>query len=146
MKTNNKKGLKSVAFITLHLSFIISAVLLSSCRDDLLEQTPTGELSSDLYWKTEQDAISAEAGMLSDIRYLFNRDYYLDGCGEYVHRTRSGKNRGLETDGETCGRAAAEPWNSGKTQTAAGKLLPCSSADGGDRTGCGYGLQGADPR
>jgi hypothetical protein len=60
------------------------AVAFTSCRPDLLDQDSTEQLSADKYWKTEDDALSAEAGMLSDVRYLFNRDYYLDGLGEYV--------------------------------------------------------------
>lgn len=67
------------------LSIIILAALsLTACRDNLLEQEPTDALSSGNFWKTEADATSALAGVLSDTRYLFNRDYYLDGLGEYV--------------------------------------------------------------
>ena len=62
----------------------LAALSLASCRDNLLEQEPTDALSSGKYWKTEADATSALAGVLSDTRYLFNRDYYLDGMGEYV--------------------------------------------------------------
>lgn len=62
----------------------LAALSLASCRDNLLEQEPTDVLSSGKYWKTEADATSALAGVLSDTRYLFNRDYYLDGMGEYV--------------------------------------------------------------
>ena len=60
----------------------LAALSLASCRDNLLEQEPTDVLSSGKYWKTEADATSALAGVLSDTRYLFNRDYYLDGMGE----------------------------------------------------------------
>lgn len=65
---------------------VVAALSLTcmSCRDGLLDQDPTDSLSKNEYWKDESDATSALAGLLSDTRYLFNRDYYLDGMGEYV--------------------------------------------------------------
>ncbi|GAB2788257.1 RagB/SusD family nutrient uptake outer membrane protein [Rhabdobacter roseus] len=59
----------------------------SSCQEDLLEQAPTTELGTNAFWKTEADATFALMGAYSSIRPLFDRDYYLDGHGEYV-RTR----------------------------------------------------------
>ncbi len=59
----------------------------SSCMHDLLEQEPTTELSAGAFWKTEDDATFALNGAYSSIRPVFDRDYYLDGHGEYV-RTR----------------------------------------------------------
>ena len=75
-------------------SKIIVAALLSglmfianSCVDNLLEQEPTTELAANVFWKTEADATFALQGAYSSIRPLFDRDYYLDGHGEYF-RTR----------------------------------------------------------
>lgn len=59
----------------------------SSCINDLLDQQPTTELGSAAFWKTEADATYALNGAYADIRPLFDRDYYLDGHGEFV-RTR----------------------------------------------------------
>lgn len=64
-----------------------TSVLFTSCVDDLLDQQPTTELGAAAFWKTEADATTALMGAYSDIRPLFDRDYYLDGHGEYV-RTR----------------------------------------------------------
>jgi hypothetical protein len=58
-----------------------------SCTQDLLEQDPTTELATDAFWKTEDDATFALNGAYASVRPLFDRDYYLDGHGEYV-RTR----------------------------------------------------------
>jgi hypothetical protein len=58
-----------------------------SCSKDLLDQTPTTDLASDQFWLTEADATIALMGAYSAVRPLFDRDYYLDGHGEYV-RTR----------------------------------------------------------
>jgi hypothetical protein len=55
-----------------------------SCTLDLLEQEPTTELSAGAFWKTEEDATFALQGAYSSVRPLFDRDYYLDGHGEYV--------------------------------------------------------------
>lgn len=59
----------------------------TSCVNDLLDQEPTTELGSAAFWKTEADATYALMGAYADIRPLFDRDYYLDGHGEYI-RTR----------------------------------------------------------
>jgi len=72
------------------LVFSLIAVLTlfnGSCTKDLLEQTPTTDLASDQFWLTEADATIALMGAYSAVRPLFDRDYYLDGHGEYV-RTR----------------------------------------------------------
>lgn len=58
-----------------------------SCTQDLLEQPSTVQLPATKFWQTEADATTALMGAYSDIRPLFDRDYYLDGHGEYV-RTR----------------------------------------------------------
>ena len=78
---------------------------LSSCAD-LLNQEPTVDLPSSNYWKTESDAESALNGLVSDIRWLFNRDYYLDGMGEFV-RVRG--NSFLDSKGRD-GRAYRGLW------------------------------------
>ena len=89
-------------------SFLLLAVLtLASCRQDLLEQDPTDQLSSSQYWKSESDAQSALAGLMSDTRYLFNRDYYLDGMGEYV---KMRGNSFLDNNGNN-GRAYMGRWD-----------------------------------
>jgi hypothetical protein len=56
----------------------------SSCREDLLNQVPAGELSSQLFWKTEADAEYALNGAYSATRRLFSREYQFDGLGEYL--------------------------------------------------------------
>jgi hypothetical protein len=66
--------------------FILSmAAMISSCHDDLLYQPSRDELSSSEFWKTVDDAQYALDGVIADARYLFNRDHYLDGMGEYVN-------------------------------------------------------------
>lgn len=59
-------------------------ILLSSCKDDLLNQVPAGELASVLYWKTEADAEYALNGAYSATRRVFSRDYMFDGLGDYL--------------------------------------------------------------
>ncbi|KQS26635.1 RagB/SusD family nutrient uptake outer membrane protein [Dyadobacter sp. Leaf189] len=76
------------------IKHILSAITLTglifgtgSCVQDLLEQDPTTELAANAFWKTEDDATFALNGAYASVRPLFDRDYYLDGHGEYV-RTR----------------------------------------------------------
>ncbi|CAL1518942.1 RagB/SusD family nutrient uptake outer membrane protein [Chitinophaga sp. MM2321] len=59
-------------------------ILTGSCTKNLLDQVSTTELNSDFFWKTEADATVAMMGAYADIRPLFDRDYYLDGQGEYL--------------------------------------------------------------
>ena len=77
-----------------HINSILSAFALvglmfgaGSCTMDLLDQEPTTELGANAFWKSEDDATFALQGAYSSVRPLFDRDYYLDGHGEYV-RTR----------------------------------------------------------
>ena len=56
----------------------------SSCKKELLDQDPTTDLASDAFWKTEADATIALMGAYSATRAVFDRDYYLDGHGEYT--------------------------------------------------------------
>lgn len=68
---------------------LVCAVIIgfSSCVSNLLEQDPTTELGANSYWKTEEDATTALQGAYASVRNVFDRDYYLDGHGEYA-RTR----------------------------------------------------------
>lgn len=81
--------MKNILFRTILaiVTLAASMVILVSCQNDLLDQQPTTEVGSASFWKTEADATTALLGAYSDVRPLFDRDYYLDGHGEYV-RTR----------------------------------------------------------
>jgi hypothetical protein len=59
-------------------------IIMASCVKDLLNQDPTVDLPASQFWKTEADATYALYGAYADIRPLFDRDYYMDGHGEYV--------------------------------------------------------------
>lgn len=74
MKRHFMKLLLSVAVITLW----------GSCSD-FLNQPSRVDLPSSAFWKDVKDAEYALNGAVSDIRYMFNRDYYLDAMGEYVN-------------------------------------------------------------
>lgn len=68
----------------------VNIFTLSSCRDDLLEQTPTYLLASSQFWKTEDDATFALNGAYYDVIRCFHRDYMFDGLGEYVRFRAAG--------------------------------------------------------
>ena len=59
-------------------------VLQTSCRKNLLDQEPTTELSPDVFWKTDADATAGLMGLYASSRPCWDRDYYMDGHGEYV--------------------------------------------------------------
>jgi hypothetical protein len=59
-------------------------ILQSSCRKDILQQTATTELDQNAFWKTELDATYGLMGLYAAARPVFDRDYYMDGHGEYV--------------------------------------------------------------
>lgn len=77
MKTNNKK-----IFAIPVLAGIM--IFIGSCTKDLLDQEPTTEMGANAFWQTEADATTALYGAYSAVRPLFDRDYQLDGHGEYV--------------------------------------------------------------
>ena len=77
--------MKKNRFKILTVACVVGANLMfSSCVDNLLNQTPGGELASSLYWKTESDAEYAVNGVYSQARAMFNRDYVFDGNTEYL--------------------------------------------------------------
>lgn len=59
-------------------------VVQSSCKKDLLDRQPTGELPTELFWKSEADATIALMSAYSATRAVFDRDYYFDGHAEYT--------------------------------------------------------------
>jgi hypothetical protein len=67
-----------------------------SCTEELLDQQPTIELGADAFWQTDDDALTALQGAYSDVRGLFDQDFYWDGHGEFNWgRSRSdGRNYG----------------------------------------------------
>ena len=78
---------KTISKIVSVSALAVVLTIASSCTTDLLELEPTTELGANVFWKTEDDATFALQGAYSSIRPLFDRDYYMDGHGEYV-RTR----------------------------------------------------------
>lgn len=57
--------MKKNRFKILTVACVVGANLIfSSCVDNLLNQTPGGELASSLYWKTESDAEYAVNGFI----------------------------------------------------------------------------------
>ena len=60
------------------------AVFQSSCKKELLDQAPTTELEAVNFWKTDADATIALMSAYAAARAVFDRDYYLDGHGEYT--------------------------------------------------------------
>jgi hypothetical protein len=77
-----KLQLRSGYFILLLLTGVM--VFQTSCTKDILDQTPTTELAADQFWKTEADATIALMSAYAAARAVFDRDYYLDGHGEYT--------------------------------------------------------------
>lgn len=78
--------MKKTLFPTIYTTLLIISgiVLFSSCRKDLLEQSPTTEVLQTQFWKTESDATVALLGAYAATRPCFDRDYYYDGQGEYT--------------------------------------------------------------
>lgn len=81
--------MKKSLIYTFTISIVAALTLLqASCRKDLLDRVPTGDLASSQFWKTEEDALYALMGLYAATRPCFDRDYYFDGQGEYT-RVRS---------------------------------------------------------
>jgi len=69
-------------------------VVTAACTQDLLDQVPTTQLSADLFWKTTADASAAVNGVYEANRTTFDRDYYFDGAGEFMHTRGTSNNQG----------------------------------------------------
>ena len=63
-------------------------ILPTSCKKELLDQTPTDLLASENFWKTDQDATIALMSAYAAARAVFDRDYYFDGQGAEYTRVR----------------------------------------------------------
>jgi hypothetical protein len=74
---------RSIAKIYL-IGAVASLVFTSGCVKNLLDQKATVDLPYAQFWKTEADATMALMGAYSDIRYVFDRDYMMEGHGEYT--------------------------------------------------------------
>jgi hypothetical protein len=95
-------------------TFIISALAVmllmqTACRKDLLNQEPTTELAANAFWKTEADALYALNGLYSAVRPCFDRDYYMDGHGEYVRARGTSGTAGNLRLGDAYQGAALDP-------------------------------------
>ncbi|WP_343306280.1 RagB/SusD family nutrient uptake outer membrane protein [Chitinophaga niabensis] len=80
---------RSIVKIYLMGAIASMAMLSTGCVKNLLDQVPTTELPYDQFWKTEADATTALMGAYSDVRYVFDRDYMMEGNSEFV-RVRGG--------------------------------------------------------
>jgi len=56
----------------------------ASCVDNLLDQTPTKDLSSDLYWENVEDATTALHGVYQATRTFFHKNYAWDGASDIM--------------------------------------------------------------
>jgi hypothetical protein len=71
------------------------AILSFACTDDLLDQKPLNEISSDQFWTSPDDAATATYGVYNAARLLFRFDYMYDGFSPY------GRYRNLRNSFET---------------------------------------------
>jgi len=66
------------------VALAICAIVPVSCHKNLLDQSSPYQPTPATFWKTEQDATEALQGLYSSIRPCFDRDYYMDGHGEFT--------------------------------------------------------------
>lgn len=79
------KILTNTTKISMALLLMGALILPTSCKKDLLDQTPSDLLASENFWKTDQDATIALMSAYAAARAVFDRDYYFDGqAGEYT--------------------------------------------------------------
>ena len=78
------KNIKSISVIFTIVLSVVGVLFQTSCRKNLLDQDPTTEIPANVFWKTEADAVAGLMGAYAATRPCFDRDYYMDGHGEYV--------------------------------------------------------------
>jgi starch-binding outer membrane protein, SusD/RagB family len=113
LESKNDFIMKKISLKILIIPAIAGIMLTGSCTKNLLDQQPTTDIGTESFWLTESDATTALIGAYAAVRPLFDRDYYLDGQGEYV-RTRG-------------------------TSTTSGNLQKGDAYNGGDFNPNGYG-------
>lgn len=80
---NIENRMKYVKYI---FSLILLSAVISGCNKDLLETLPNDRLSTELYWKTEQDAILASNAIYASINTNgAERFFSLDGMSDIAH-------------------------------------------------------------
>lgn len=68
--------------------FFLQVVITTSCRENLLETVPTDRISTDVFWKTEQDATSTANAIYN---YLESGELFLwDGFSDIAHINTTG--------------------------------------------------------
>ena len=82
------KILTNTTKITMVILLMGVLILPTSCKKDLLDQTPTDLLASENFWKTDDDATIALMAAYASSRAVFDRDYYFDGQGAEFTRVR----------------------------------------------------------
>ena len=82
------KILTNTTKITMAILLMGVLILPTSCKKELLDQTPTDLLASENFWKTDDDATIALMAAYSAARAVFDRDYYFDGQGAEYTRVR----------------------------------------------------------
>ena len=82
------KILTNTTKITMVILLMGVLLLPTSCKKDLLDQTPTDLLASENFWKTDDDATIALMAAYASSRAVFDRDYYFDGQGAEFTRVR----------------------------------------------------------
>ncbi|MDR0431129.1 MAG: RagB/SusD family nutrient uptake outer membrane protein [Tannerellaceae bacterium] len=75
------------------INIILICSMFTSCHPDLLEQLPPDRVSSGMFWKTEDDALSATSGVYRAMRDYFWDDFKLDSNTDICY----GMSRGSET-------------------------------------------------
>lgn len=86
-----------------------------SCRKDLLDRTPTGELAASNFWKTDADATIALMSAYAATRAVFDRDYYFEGHGEFTRVRGTSTTSGSILRGDAYNGASYLPTGYGST-------------------------------
>lgn len=66
------------------IAIVLLLCFSTSCVSDLLDQDPTKDLSSGLYWQSASDATSAVYGVYQSTRTLFHKNYAWDGASDIM--------------------------------------------------------------
>lgn len=85
---------KSIKFLLGILGVILLISVITSCRKDLLNRPATTEISSDIFWRTIDDAQAGLLGAYGSVRGVFDRDYLFDGQGEFMYVRNPDMSRG----------------------------------------------------
>src|SRR6185312_4795345 len=94
-------------------ALLVSALLFQSCQKDLLETIPNDRISTEIFWKTDQDAILAANAVYTYLTENANHYFSWDGMSDigYTHSPQSSESFILQGQFDALNGRVSDDWD-----------------------------------